>query len=346
MANTQIPPTDYKTEFIPGTVKAAIAAVGAKSGDVWMVPLDNLVVPSGLNVRIHDADYEERVDEVKDSILANGFYKHMPLPGFVGKEGDQQLIYIVGGFTRLEAARRAAKEDPSLETVPVVLKPGGTSMADLTLALAMDNTGRPLKPYERSIVVKRLTNFGWEEDEIAKKMTVSGEYVKQLLFMQSLPNAIHKMVINGEVSVGHAVDMAKRHGASEAVKILAAALKPGNGAADGAGSANGAANGATARTRVTPRQTRSAGAGKGGPSKKMALAAIDFAIALPTEGIEFLNRWRKGEKDALAEVAAMSKPPRKAKAKKAKAKAKRKTAAKRPRKTAAPVAPNADDIDL
>lgn len=318
---TTVPSDEYNVEFAAGSVKAAISAANAKSGDLWMVPIDKLIAPAGFNVRVQNDAREARIEEVTESILANGFYRHMPLKGYVGKEDNEQFIYIVGGFTRLEAAKRAIKRGAPIENLPVVLTPQGTSMADLTLGIAMDNTGQPLSPYERGTVAKRLVTFGWDEKQIAEGMTRTVNYIRELLYLHSLPNAIQQMVINDQVSAGHACHMAHTHGPAGAVKLLSEALaevEPGETVASDSPEGQEIDGGGTpapaAARRVTPGQT--------GPSKKIVLGAIDYALALPGNGIEFLSRWRKGEKDAVAEVELSLKKPKAAKATKKPRKAK------------------------
>lgn len=319
MAQSAVPVTEYKTEFVPTGAKAAVTATGAKKiDDAVMVPLDKLTVPGGLNVRIHNAAYEARIDEIADSISQNGFFKWMPLKGYPGKEGDQSFIYVTGGFTRLEAAKRAAKRGAPIEAVPVILTPPGTSMADLTLGIAMDNTGAPLKPYERGVIVKRLIGYGWDEKTIADKMTVSLNYVKDLLYLMGLPMPLQQMVIDDQASAGHVIGLAKQGTPTKALESLREAVAKAevDDAPVGSENKEGVDTGGT-EGRVRPKRTKKLGV----ISKKIVMAAIDYAIALPGDGIEFLSRWRKGEKDALAEVEATLKRP-KQKASKPPAKAK------------------------
>jgi hypothetical protein len=294
----EIPSADFHVELVQGGMKAAMTETGAKSRDLLMVPVDQIKIVAGLNVRLHDDDYEEHVEAIKTSIIENGFYQHFPLSGYAGKESDQTFIYCTGGFTRLEAAKRAIAAGAPIEALPMVLKPSGTSMIDLTVALAMDNTGKPLKPYERAIVVKRLVGYGAEEADIATKMGISGQYVTDLLFMLGLPNTIQQMIIKDQVSAGHAVATARKHGA-DATKVLQAAIGP----TPAAGT-----NGATPPTgRATPGTT---GSGPKTTPKKVYISAIVYALALP-DGLDWLKRWHGGEADAVAELAAtMAKPKR------------------------------------
>lgn len=308
MAELRIPSADFDTELVQGGMKAAMKEAGATSRDLLMVPIDQLKVVAGLNIRIQDDDYEAHIEEIKESIVENGFYAHKPLSGFAGKEGENTFIFVTGGFTRLEAAKRAKTEGAPLESLPVVMKPPGTSMADLTVALAIDNTGKPLKPYERGIVVKRLIGFGESEEEVARRMRISGQYVKDLLYLMGLPNGLRQQVIAGRASAGHVIQLARKVGTAEALRAFETSGGP-----------------AGEPSAPTPRETAAATART--PSvkkpivpKKTLFSAIDYAIALPSEGIKWLARWRKGDGDAVAELAAY-KPPRKNAAKPKAAKA-------------------------
>lgn len=302
----QLPSAEFDVELVQGGVKAAMKDAGATSRDLLMVPIDKLVVVAGLNVRIHDDDYEKHVEEVKRSILENGFYQHKPLPCYAGKDGDSTIIYVAGGFTRLEAAKRAIKEGAAIEALPVVMKPPGTSMLDLTLALDADNIGTPLRPYERAVVIKRALNFGADEETIAKKLSITKQYVGELLYLMSLPHALQMQVASGRASAGHAVNLAKKLGPAEALKAFETAPV---GATAEAAEAEAETAATPAPARVRPRATAAA-SGEPTISKKTLFRAIDYAIALPGDGIPWLTLWRKTDKDALAELAAY-KPPRK-----------------------------------
>jgi hypothetical protein len=318
-----VPATEYKTEFVQGAAEKAKKEAGATETAMLMVPVEKLVVPAGLNVRIHDADYEARIEEVTDSIIANGFYRHMPLPAYVGKEGDQNFYYVTGGFTRLAAVKRAIDKGNPIEKVPVVLHPAGTSMLDLNYRLANDNTGSPLKPYEKGIVAKRALSYGQTEEQIAEKMNVVVQYVKDLLYLHSLPQATQGLVISGRVAAGAAIKLSRELGPAEALKAFETAGD--TGTADAGNSSGGTPAPAA---RVTPRAARRAagnGASKAPTPKQqltVAIAAIDYALALPGDNMEVRARWRKGETEAVAEVYAMVKPATKKEAADAKRKEK------------------------
>jgi ParB-like chromosome segregation protein Spo0J len=306
MPELYVPPTEFSVELIQGGVKAALAQSGAKTRDLLMVPIDQLKVVAGLNVRIHDDEYEEHIEEIKNSIMEHGFYPHKALSGYVGKEGESTFIYVTGGFTRLEAAKRAAAAGAPIEALPVILRAPGTSMADLMIALAVDNTGTPLRPYEKAIVAKRLMSFGMDEETVAKKLSITINYLKELLYLMGLPHGLQAMVTTGKAAAGHVITLARKVGPKEALRALEASVP-----APATGEGASAESGSEEPARVTPRQTAATARAKNPivPKKKL-FSAIDYAIALPSGGIEWLARWRKGEEEAVKELDSY-KPPRK-----------------------------------
>lgn len=318
----EVPPTEWTTELLPGSVKGAIKDSNASGmGDLMMVPIDNIKIVAGLNVRIHDAQYKEHLEDVTISILENGFFRHKPLSGFVGKEGDINFVYCTGGFTRLEGAKRAKERGAPLEKLPVVFQPHGTNMADIVSRLDLDNKQQPLRPYEKAIVFKRLIGFGWTEEDVATKHGIGLPYVKECLSILALPTALRGLITSGKVGALDAIRLARKLGTGEALKVYQSDL-----AAKGALDANPLSTGAEAAPSTVTAAKRAASRAKGVP-KKTLLLLIDYVLQLPTNGIGFLKKWKANDADAIAELNAY-KPPRK------NAKTKKATGAKRGRKAA------------
>ncbi len=221
-----IPSAEFNTEIVPGVAKAALAAAGAKAENngLFMVPVDVLRVIEGFNVRVTGTkDYEAGIAELANSILQEGFYKDKPLVGYVGKDGDADVIYLTDGYRRLEAVKRAiASGAKEIERVPVIVKPSTTNMVDLTVALA--KTGTPLTPYEMAIIVKRLAGYGVDEGQIALRLGVTKRYVSDLQVLLSAPTKVRSLVMDGKVSATLAIQ-AMREDASTAADKLTEAVK-------------------------------------------------------------------------------------------------------------------------
>jgi len=224
MSTAATPTTDLVIDNLaPGSVKAAMKEAGASSSDLWMVPYENIRVIEGFNVRTRNAEYLAHVQDIKNSIIANGFYRDKPLEGYVAKEDGQNVIYITGGHTRHEAAGLAIAEGHEIVALPVIVKPAGTSQEDLTVALVTGNSGRPLSPIEIAVVCKRLLGFGQDEKGIAAKLGYTKKYVEDLLGLLSAPSAVRKLVEQGKVSATLAISEIKKDPKGAAKKLTEAA---------------------------------------------------------------------------------------------------------------------------
>lgn len=69
---------EFRTALTPGVLKAAMKEAGASSGDLWKVPVPQLRVIDGFNVRVKNAKYKAQVRRLADSIKSEGFYLGIP----------------------------------------------------------------------------------------------------------------------------------------------------------------------------------------------------------------------------------------------------------------------------
>lgn len=225
MAKMQIPSADFSPELSRGNLKAAMADAGAKNPhSLWSVPPDQLRVIEGFNGRIRTPEYLEHLATVQASIRENGYYQDKPLAGFVAKDNGADIIYVTEGHTRFEAVRNLITEGMEFETIPVVIKPNGTSVEDLTIALVTSNEGRPFTPYETALMVKRLVGMGLDVPTIAKRLAKTQTYIDDLLTLVAAPKAVRDMVVVGHVSATLAISEVKAHG-SQATGRLKAGLE-------------------------------------------------------------------------------------------------------------------------
>lgn len=210
-------------ELTSGNLKQAMSASGSKSRDLWMVPIDQINIIEGFNVRDDNEEYRAHIRMLADSIKANGFFSHKPLVGFIERKGDKNLIRVTDGHSRLAAAKLAISEGCEIATLPMVAHPSGTDMADLIVGLATDNSGKALKPIELAAVCKRLQAYGMEVTEIAKRLAVTVTYVNSLLSLIGAPKVIREMVSKGEVSAATAITTLRKEG-DGAAKVLEQAV--------------------------------------------------------------------------------------------------------------------------
>lgn len=206
-------------QFEQGSVKKAMQ--GVTSSDLWKMPRDRIHVEPGFNVRTSTPDYKAHLRAIADSIKANGYMQDKPIAGYVAQRDGQDILIVTDGHTRLAAFDLAVSEGWEGTELPVVTKPRGTSMEDLTIALVTSNNGRPLTPYEVAVVCKRLVGYGMETKDIAARLGYTKQYIEGLLDLLAAPKAVRDLVIAGTVSATLAVETIKKHG-KEAAKVLTA----------------------------------------------------------------------------------------------------------------------------
>lgn len=312
------PAIEFPAVWEAGTTDEAMAAIGedGREAKMFMVPFEAVHPIADFNIRIHDEAYEAHIEKLKESMVANNFFRHRPLKVFPALENGQTLLYLADGYSRYEAAKRAVAEGAKIPRLPVVPTPKGTSMDDLLIGLDADNDSRPLAPFEKAIIVKRLSLADNDEDEIANKMRITRQYVDDLLSLMAAPKTLHNMVTSGEVAAHLAINLMKEHGsAKKAIDVLKAAGATGESATPPASGGK----------RVTRSQVSKSG-GTANAGKRLYEALIEYLIVLggisgAQSAYDFLIKWNEKDPDALKELSAKLGGKKKAKGgKKAKAK--------------------------
>ena len=228
MAKFELPDSVFDKEIVAGSVDKAAKSAGAKAagemaGKLFHVPIDNIRVIDGYNVRIRTPDYEKHLRNIADSMKANGYDPAKPLAAYAGREGDEHVVFVTDGHTRLESAKLANNEGTEITTLPVVIKPQTTTKEDLTVALFQSNEGRPLNSWEKATVVKRLIGYGMEKAEIAKRLSMSDRMIDNYILMSGAPAKVRDMIVAGQVSGTEAVKALAKDPA-KAADVLKAAI--------------------------------------------------------------------------------------------------------------------------
>lgn len=205
--------------LLAGSVRSHMKEIGAKSRDFFQVPVKDIRIIPGFNVREKDSAYMEHVRGLAASMCKEGFYQHKPLAGYVAKEGDQDVVFLTDGHCRFEAISLAAEMGTVIEIVPIVFHSVSANMEDLYVTLAQSNTGKQLTPFELGRVCKKLENCGLEVEEVAERLNLGAAYVTQLLRLQGAPLELRKAVQEGKLSATMANEMLTKFG-SEVVAEL------------------------------------------------------------------------------------------------------------------------------
>ena len=214
---------NFSADLVAGNMKSAMKDADAKSRDLWMVPVDKLIIMDEFNVRPKNDEHQVAVRAIADSIKENGFYSHKPFAVLVIKRNGLDIIAVYDGHTRYEGLQLAISEGVLVERVPVVAAPSGTTLEDITVGLVTNNSGRQLEPMGVAVVCKRLIGYGLNNTDIAKRLGFTSAYVGGLLSLVGAPKRIRDMVSDGKVSATLAVNTLRDEG-EKAVDVLEAGL--------------------------------------------------------------------------------------------------------------------------
>ncbi|MHC5082803.1 MAG: ParB/RepB/Spo0J family partition protein [Planctomycetota bacterium] len=136
---------------------------------------------------------ESQLQELSDSIKANGIIQ----PIIVRKNGAS--YEIIAGERRYRAACMAG-----LETVPV-LERKATNEEMLELALVENIHRSDLNPIERAKAYQNFINtFELTQTEAAKRLGEDRTVISNFLRILDLPQDIKQMLVDGQLSMGHA----------------------------------------------------------------------------------------------------------------------------------------------
>jgi len=130
--------------------------------------------------------------------LANSLREHgLVQPIVVRAHGDR--YQLIAGQRRLFAARRLG-----WGKVPVrVLEVDDRQMSEIAIVENLQR--RDLDPLEKAASFKQyLSAWGGTQDELAKRLSIDRSTVANLIRLLELPEAVHKRLRSGAISMGHA----------------------------------------------------------------------------------------------------------------------------------------------
>ena len=159
---------------------------------------------------------EQSLTELADSIKKHGIIQ----PLVVQKKDD--YYEIIAGERRWRASKIAG-----LKTVPVVIK-DYTEQEIVEIALIENIQRQDLNPVEEAKAFKRLiTEYNLKQEELEKKKKKSRTAVSNSMRLLKLPEEILEMVINNELSNGHARALLSIQDKEMQVKIANLAIQKG-----------------------------------------------------------------------------------------------------------------------
>lgn len=187
-------------------------------------PLEKLAVLPGFNTRVKDAEYNERVAGVAESIVANGFFDDKPF-AVVMIPGDD-TIYIYDGEHRFDAAKQALLDGAEFpDGLPIAWAKDGATVRDLTIHLAHGNNGERLNMVELAAVVRRMQGLDMTKEEIATALGRTTRHVDNLFVLAAANATVKKAVASGQIAGAEAVKLLRKDPKTAGDKITEAVRK-------------------------------------------------------------------------------------------------------------------------
>lgn len=174
-------------------------AVGRR--DMFLVPLDSLVVVDGRNPRKDFGD----IDQLAADIAQNGQQTAI----ICNLSEDQEHLEVCDGERRYRAMLKAVKGGAEIKGVLVRMEDRGTSEQDRLVKAISSNNGKPLTTVELSAACKRMQGWGWTAQQIAQKLGYSRTHINSLLDLGSASPEVVKAVETNRISVSAATKLAK-----------------------------------------------------------------------------------------------------------------------------------------
>ncbi len=136
---------------------------------------------------------DEKIEELARSIEAHGIIQ----PIMVRQSGEG--YEIIAGERRWRAARRA-----SLKKVPCIIRELSEEQ-NMLVAIIENMQREDLNPMEEAEALNQMiTTFGLTQEEVSRSVGKSRPYITNALRLLKLPEAIQDLVVQGDLSSGHA----------------------------------------------------------------------------------------------------------------------------------------------
>jgi ParB/RepB/Spo0J family partition protein len=171
--------------------------------DVQKLDPRQIRIADGWNPRMTFGGPEDLA--LKESIKANGVLE--PVRVRKGADGD---LYLINGERRLRATMDAIEEGSDIRSIPAIVERSTITDAEAMYTALACNTGRPLTDRENAEAFRRLTGWGQNINDIARRVGRGVNWVKQRL---ALVDATPEMMIAielGELPVHCAASIIKK----------------------------------------------------------------------------------------------------------------------------------------
>ncbi|HEB3529346.1 TPA: pyridoxal phosphate biosynthetic protein PdxJ [Burkholderia cenocepacia] len=210
---------DLTAPIPTGNIKAAAAAAGATSADLWMVPYDQLHYDPSDNIRPVDPEW---VTHLTALMMENGYDKGSPLHCYARKVAGKDLLYVYKGQHRYLAAGKAIEAGKDIGKIPVVVRDAKTvNRAEMVIDGYLSNNGKQSSPLDLAAAVAELRDIhGMTLAAICKRLNVTDQTIRDVGLLERAPAELHQLVRNGQCTGTLAIEQIRLHGGDKALERI------------------------------------------------------------------------------------------------------------------------------
>ena len=149
------------------------------------------------------------VKEYARTIPTKGVEKPLLTKAVKQEDGTNKYL-IIDGQHRILACREVEKNGESYGWIPFTVDNSINNETRQILMLRR-NTGASMSTYDEAKCYKKLIDFGWTREEIAKESGKTTSHISQVLPLTSVPKKAEKMLKNGQISSTLLLHVLARH---------------------------------------------------------------------------------------------------------------------------------------
>jgi ParB/RepB/Spo0J family partition protein len=154
------------------------------------------ILPSPLNPRKTFA--EEDLAELAESLQAHGVIQPVMVRPYAAPHTNGARWELIAGERRYRAATLIG-----LAELPAIIAEGLTDAQVLAMMIDENERRSALNPIEHAAALRRLSDLGWTQTQIAEELGMQQSRVAHRLSLLTLPPAVQEMIAEGRLSASH-----------------------------------------------------------------------------------------------------------------------------------------------
>ncbi|MBR8243886.1 pyridoxal phosphate biosynthetic protein PdxJ [Burkholderia multivorans] len=214
---------DLTAPIQTGNTKAAAAAAGATSADLWMTPYEALRYDPRDNVRPVDPQW---VKQLTALMMQNGYDKGSPLHCYARKVDGKDYFYVYKGQHRYLAAGAAIKAGKDLGKIPIVVRDSrDVKRSEMVVDGYVSNVSKPSSPLDLAMAIAELRDIrGVDTKTICARLNISEQSIRDAALLEKAPAELHDLVRSGAIAGTLAIEEIRAHGGDKALERIVSGL--------------------------------------------------------------------------------------------------------------------------